>query len=113
LSWKTEIIYRFDFEIRAKFLDLILYLCVRSFSMIEQHSAVVSRILNNQKFDGFYYFEQQKQCEKKTTTTVLLKPFLSMEDLKEIDKNELFMVLIFKNNFFEIFEIANKWGVCK
>jgi len=50
--------------------------------MIEQHSAVAGRILNNKKAEK----------DLKTTTTVLLRPFLSIGDLQEIDKNELFMV---------------------
>uniref|UniRef100_A0A915MA78 Dopey N-terminal domain-containing protein n=1 Tax=Meloidogyne javanica TaxID=6303 RepID=A0A915MA78_MELJA len=81
--WKTAefSIDKTDFDIRAKLLDLILYLTVRSLSMIEQHSAVAGRILNNKKAEK----------ELKTTTTVLLRPFLSTGDLQEIDKNELFM----------------------
>uniref|UniRef100_A0A1I8BMX9 Dopey_N domain-containing protein n=1 Tax=Meloidogyne hapla TaxID=6305 RepID=A0A1I8BMX9_MELHA len=82
VSWKNELIDRTDFEIRAKLLDLILYLSVRSLSMIEQHSAVAGRVLNRKS--GY-------EKDKKTTTTVLLRPFLSIGDLQEIDKNELFM----------------------
>uniref|UniRef100_A0A915NLY9 Uncharacterized protein n=1 Tax=Meloidogyne floridensis TaxID=298350 RepID=A0A915NLY9_9BILA len=78
VSWNSSelLIDKTDFDIRSKLLDLILYLTVQSQLIIEQHSAVQGRILNN------------KNAEKdlKTTTTVLLRPFLSTGDLQEITR---------------------------
>jgi hypothetical protein len=55
--------------------------------MIEQHSAVLGRMQNQQKSS-----HSMAEDNKKTTTTVLLKPFLSEEDLDQIEKSELFKV---------------------
>lgn len=80
----------YDFDIRENLFELVLYLSVRSVSMIEQHSAVLGRELS------------QKSCSaidknKKTTTTVLLKPFLSQADMTAIEKNNLIKVIFCYN----------------
>uniref|UniRef100_A0A915CMX1 Dopey N-terminal domain-containing protein n=1 Tax=Ditylenchus dipsaci TaxID=166011 RepID=A0A915CMX1_9BILA len=53
-----------DFDVRARMLDLILYLYVKSTSVLDQHSALFGRI---QK--GTYYMTENIRNAQKTTTT--------------------------------------------
>uniref|UniRef100_A0A914HFY8 Dopey N-terminal domain-containing protein n=1 Tax=Globodera rostochiensis TaxID=31243 RepID=A0A914HFY8_GLORO len=79
-TWATSK-FGFDFELRNQLFDLLLYMCVRSASMIEQHTAVFGRALSQRSAKG--------QPKQKTTTTVLLKPFLSLADLQRIEQEGL------------------------
>ncbi|KAL3101676.1 hypothetical protein niasHT_024809 [Heterodera trifolii] len=83
----------FDFVLRNQLFDLLLYMCVRSASMLEQHSAVFGRAQSQRRFAGQQqqqeHYQQNQQPKQKTTTTVLLKPFLSMADLQRIDQEAL------------------------
>ncbi|KAH7695943.1 DopeyN-terminal domain containing protein, partial [Aphelenchoides avenae] len=72
-----------DFDVRARMLDLMLYLYVRSASVQEQHKALVGR-----QYQSSYDSAEAKQT--KTTTTILLKPFLSDGDLTRIENDGVF-----------------------
>ncbi|KAL3088791.1 hypothetical protein niasHT_023139 [Heterodera trifolii] len=84
----------FDFVLRNQLFDLLLYMCVRSASMLEQHSAVFGRAQSQRRFAGQqqqqeHYHQNQQPKQKTTTTVLLLKPFLSMADLQRIDQEAL------------------------
>lgn len=76
----------FDLELRNRLFELVLYLCVRSASMIEQHAAVFGRA----KKGGSNRDDPGKG--QKTTTTVLLKPFMGQTELTRIEKEGLYKV---------------------
>jgi hypothetical protein len=99
-TWRTSS-DEADFGMRSKLLDLLLYLCLRSASMIEQHLAVFGRSVS-QKSAG------QPEQARKTTTTVLLKPFLSQYDLIEVEKDAIFKVIP-ETRIFEIHVSKIRW----
>lgn len=76
-----------DFDVRARALDLVLYLYVRSASVLEQHAALMTR------HAGIYAYESQSARQgQRGQTTVLLKPFMSSMDLERLEKDSLFRV---------------------
>lgn len=87
-----------DFELRCKLFELLLYLCVRSASMIEQHAAVFGRAVEKNGGVATMHTKSgekqkyQQPQQQKTTTTVLLKPFLSLADLHQIEKDGFYRV---------------------
>ncbi|KAI1728390.1 protein pad-1 [Ditylenchus destructor] len=75
-----------DFDMRARILDLILYLYVRSASVLDQHAALFGRTHTS----AIYYTDNNNRSNQKTTTTVLLKPFFTAKDLARLERDSIF-----------------------
>lgn len=88
-SWNnvTDIL---DFDVRSKILDFILYLYVKSASVLDQHFTLLGRTQKGMN----YYAVKSDKSEQKTTKTILLKPFLSERDLQKLENNNVFKVRI-------------------
>ncbi|KAI6208422.1 Protein pad-1 [Aphelenchoides besseyi] len=70
-----------DFEVRARLLDLLLFLYVKSISILEQHVAVSGR--NNR-------FSYAGSSNQKNTTTILLKTSLAEVELAKLEEETVF-----------------------
>lgn len=99
-SWNF-VIDIMDFDVRARMLDFILYLYVKSSSVLDQHVALNGRF---QKHTNYYLHEQRFFLflnntlffrNQKTTRTILLKPFLSQDDINNLEKSNIFKVKFF------------------
>uniref|UniRef100_A0A7E4ZT10 Dopey_N domain-containing protein n=1 Tax=Panagrellus redivivus TaxID=6233 RepID=A0A7E4ZT10_PANRE len=75
-----------DFKVRARMTDLLIYLYIRSMSLIEQHKAVTGR----QTRRNYGSPVKGSPTSTKTTVTVLLKPMLMEADISGLDSSKLF-----------------------
>ncbi|KAE9552234.1 hypothetical protein FO519_004543 [Halicephalobus sp. NKZ332] len=81
-SWHVGTV---DFDVRSRIVDLLIYLYIRSTSLIEQHSALLRRDL----FD-YSKMVTVKYNANKSTMTVLLKPMLTPVDIRAVDASNVF-----------------------
>uniref|UniRef100_A0A914Q1A8 Telomere length regulation protein TEL2 homolog n=1 Tax=Panagrolaimus davidi TaxID=227884 RepID=A0A914Q1A8_9BILA len=72
-----------DFDVRSRIVDLLIFLYIRSYILIDQHLALQGRECNDDYFKTTW-------AATKSTTTVLLKPMLCNSDIKILDSSNIF-----------------------
>lgn len=85
-SWKAGHVS--DFDVRSRIVDLLIFLYIRSYILIDQHLALQGRESNDD-------YLKTTWASTKSTTTVLLKPMLCNSDIKILDSSNIFQVCFF------------------